>query len=660
MAVCKVKKLDLIAHAQCREEILKTLRRLGSVHISDVRELFPETASEAPPFLDKSIAQIEAGLSRIRFCSEFVERFVAKPSFAEALLRTKPVFTEQESEDCLANFDMERFYEHCTEFEKEIADNESRIEKNEALMEGIAHWRGLDCPLELIRDTKTTRVTLGICDARACNPLTEALAEACSLCHTEIVERSRTSVSMLFIYHASAEETVPSILRQHGWRAVKFAGLTGVPAEILEELRRHNNELRERNERLRERIVKELVPSREKLLLLHDHYTQELETLKIQRNFLFTPRTFLINGWVVANHEEELRRRLEEVTRVVEIRCSDPGPDDKIPVLLENRPVAEPFALITELYGRPQYTEFDPTPFLAPFFVLFFAVCLGDAGYGLILAIGSYFALKKFQIPQGPKRLLKILFAGGLANIVVGLLTGGIFGIASDDLPAVFKALMLFSPTEQVLLFLYIAFGLGVIQVLVGIGVKMANNIRHGNISAALMDQGLWILFLVALVPIVFKGIFGGQVGEGTISIATGAAKILAIALVLTQGRHMKFILVRPLMGLLKLYDAMSYFGDVLSYARLMALGLATAYLGMAFNDMAKMSLDIPYGIGYVVAALLLVFSHIFNLIINCLGAFIHSLRLQYLEFFSKFFTGGGEPFNAFAEEREHTVVQSG
>jgi V/A-type H+-transporting ATPase subunit I len=368
----------------------------------------------------------------------------------------------------------------------------------------------------------------------------------------------------------------------------------------------------------------------------------------------------MANGWVIASKEEELRQRLEKVTRAYELKCSDPGSDDNAPILLANRAMAEPFALITELYGRPQYTEFDPTPFLAPFFVLFFAICLGDAGYGLILAIGSYFALKKFEMETGARRLVKILFAGGLANIVVGLLTGGVFAIAYDELPGVFKAVMLFSPTEQVLLFLYIAFAIGVIQVLFGIGVKMANNIRQGNTTAAILDQGLWLLFLIALVPIVYKGIFGGNVGESVAAFAAGSAKILAVALVLTQGRHVKFILFRPLMGALKLYDAMGYFGDVLSYARLMALGLATAYLGMAFNDMAKMSLGIPYGIGYVVAALLLVFSHIFNLVINCLGAFIHSLRLQYLEFFSKFFIGGGESFEAFAEEREHTVVQSG
>ena len=659
MTVCRVKKLELVAHAQCRGELLKVLRRHGSVHISDVRELLSEPETRAPEFLQKSIDRIESVLSRIRSCSDFVEKFVTKPSFAESLLKSKPVFTADELDECLAGFDIEKIHAKCKGFEEEIAENRSRMGKNEALMEDIAYWSDMDYPFGLIRDTATTRVTLGICEARAYNPMIEELSEATDLFHAEIVERSRTYVSSVVAYHHSAEETAGAILRQHGWRAVKFPDLKGRPAEVLERLRLLNRELLKSNDELRRQIIKELVPLREKLLLLLDHYTQELETLKIQSNFLFTSSTFLVHGWVVASQEEDLRQRLKEATSVFEMKCSDPEPDDDVPILLKNNPLFEPFSLITEMYGRPQYTEFDPTPLLAPFFIFFFAVCLGDAGYGLILAIGSLLALKKLELQGGSKKLAQILFLGGLANILIGLLTGGIFGIASTELPAPLKALVVFSPTEQVLMFLYVAFGLGVIQVLFGIGVKMANNIRHGNISSAIMDQGLWMLFLIALVPLVYKGLFGGDVAQRVISPASATAKVAALGLVLTQGRHVKFVVARPLMGALKLYDAMGYFGDVLSYARLMALGLATAYLGMAFNDMAKMILGVPYGIGYVLAALLLIFSHMFNLIINCLGAFIHSLRLQYLEYFSKFFTGGGRPFKAFAEESEYTMVQS-
>ena len=660
MAVCKVKKLELVAHSQCRGEILKTLRRLGSVHISDVSEFLPETENAAPAFLENSIEQMESRLSRKQYCLEFLEQYVSKPSFTESLVKGKPVFTSQELKDCIANFNAGHFYDQCKEIEKEIANCEVLIEKNETLMEAVAYWRDMEYPFESIRDTSTTCIRIGLCETRAYGPMIEEIKETSSLFYDKVVDRSRTSVSTLVAYHKNAKDKVAPILRQHGWRAMSFPDLKGTPAEVLDGLKKQNADLRERNLRLQERVAKDLVPSRNTLLLLIDHYAQELETLKVQHSFLFTSRAFLMTGWVVANQEEEMKRRIEETTNIVEIKCSDPGPDDNIPILLENRSITRPFSLLTEVYGRPQYTEFDPTPWFAPFFILFFGICLGDAGYGLVLVVVSFFSLKMFEIHGGARKLLQILFMGGIANIVIGLLTGSIFGIASDKLPSFFQGFILFNPTKQVLLFLYIAFGLGVIQVLFGIGVKMANNIRQGNTLAAFLDQGLWILFLASLVPVVYKLLFGGNVSATTNLYATNMAKVCAIGLIFTQGRHVRPIIASPLAGLAKLYDVMGYFGDVLSYARLMALGLATAFLGMAFNDMAKMTLDIPYGIGYVVAALILVFSHAFNLIINCLGAFIHSLRLQYLEYFSKFFTGGGQPFKPFAEEREHTVVQSG
>lgn len=660
MAVCKVKKLELIGHAQCRDEILRTLRELGSVHISDIRELVPDSEPKPPDFLKTSLSQTQSKLDQVVHCSRFLDRFISKPSLIENLLTGKLVFTGREVENCLATFDLEDLYEACDSIERELITNESQMERNESLIVDVAHWLDLDWPLESIQDTATTRITLGICEARAFNAMTEELSEVSSLYHIEIVERSRASVSMVMMYPTSLDDSIGSVLRKHGWRPVEFRELTGKPADIVLRLREEIGELQERNRHLREHVRTELARMRNNLFLLYDHYSQELKTLEMQHNLLFTSHTFFVSGWVGESHAGILRKRLDETTTEFDIKFSDPSPDDRIPIRLENPRLIQPFTLITEMYGHPQYREFDPTPLFAPFFVLFFAICLGDAGYGLILALGSYLALKKFKIYGGARKLLQILFIGGLANIVIGLLTGGIFTMEPDKLPGIFKIFSVFTPTEQVVLFLYIAFALGVIQVLFGLGVKLAHNLRQGNPVGAALDQGLWILFLIALVPLVYRYIFGGAMSENVISPAAKSAMILGVALVLTQGRNTKSVALRPLMGLLKLYDTMGYFSDVLSYARLMALGLATAFLGMAFNQMAEMSMGIPYGIGYVAAILILIFSHLFNLAINCLGAFVHSLRLQYLEFFSKFFIGGGEPFIPFAETREYTVIQSG
>ncbi|RJP74458.1 MAG: V-type ATP synthase subunit I [Candidatus Abyssobacteria bacterium SURF_17] len=659
MAVSKVRKLELVAHAECREEIVTALRSLGAVHISDIRELFPESENQLPSYLQGSLSHIKEKLAQLLYCILFVERFAPKPPFLEKLAKSKPVFTVQEFEECLATIDIGKLYEECSRLEKNLEENRSQIEKKETLISDVSHWLQLPWPLEMIRDTQTTCVTLGICDGRAFNLMTEEMAEVSPLYHIEVTGRSRTSVSMVLIYSKSVEDLLAPVLRKYAWRPVRFAELNGTPAQIVATLREEIKELHEHTQHICERVMREFVPALDKLMLLHDHYSQECHTLEVQRHFLFTTRVFLISGWIVADHEEALRKRLGEVTQVFELRCYDPAPGENVPVFLENNRAIAPFTLITDLYGRPQYTEFDPTPLFAPFFGLFFGICLGDAGYGAILAIACFIALKKLNIYGGPRKLLEILVWGGIGSFVFGLLSGGVFCMKTEQLPAIFKSMMLFEATGDVLLFLYIAFGLGLIQILFGIGIKMALNVRKGHVIDAILDQALWILFLISLAPLCYKYLFGGAVGEAIVSHAVRAAKILAVALVLTQGRKTRPLVFSPLRGLLKLYGVMNYFGDVLSYARLMALGLATAFLGMTINDIAQLILGIPYGIGYALAALILVFGHAFNLAINCLGAFVHSLRLQYLEFFSKFFTGGGMMFQPFAEERMYTIVQS-
>ncbi len=661
MAVSKVKKLELIAHAQCREEILKALRELGSVHISDIRELLPDSEPKPPDFLKTSLSRVQSKLDQVVRCSRFLDRFIPKPSLVESLLTGKLVFTERELENCLVTFDLEGLDEECTSIENELAANESRIEKNESLIADVSLWLALDYPLESIRDTNTTRITLGICETRAFNSMTDELSTVSSQYHIEIVERSRTSVSMVTMYPQSLEDSIGPVLRKHGWRAVEFRGLTGRPTDIVARLREEIGELQERNRHLKGHVKDELVRARKHLLLLHDHYTQELKTLEVQQILLFTSHTFFISGWVVERRAEALRKRLGEITMGLDMKLSDPSPDDRVPILLENNAASKPFSLITELYGRPQYAEFDPTPLFAPFFVLFFGVCLGEAGYGFVLALGSYIALKKFKIHEGARKLLQILLWGGLSSMVVGLLTGGVFGIELTKLPPIFRKILLFNPTEQVVLFLYIAFLLGLIQVLFGLGVKMARDLRDRDFAAAVIDQGLWMLLLVFVAPLLFKYLFGGKVSDSIASFAGKASLVVAIPLVLGKGRHARKLLLQPLLGLLLcLRDALGFFGDVLSYARLMALGLATSFLAMTINILAGLVLGIPYGIGYVFAVLVLIGGHSFNIAINSLGAFVHTLRLQYLEFFSKFFIGGGEPFVPFAETRAYTVVQSG
>jgi len=348
---------------------------------------------------------------------------------------------------------------------------------------------------------------------------------------------------------------------------------------------------------------------------------------------------------------------LNEKFREVFISFREPAPDEPPPIALENKPVFDPFEFVTTLYGYPNYRELDPTPLLAPFFVLFFAMCLTDAGYGLTLAAISGIAIAKLKPGGGMGKLLKVLFYGGIVTAVVGLVTGGIYGIDYNSLPDWVKSFVIINPLEEPMKMLNISFLIGLVHMLFGMGIRMYSNFKEHNWTDALFDDLAWILFLVVLAPLGYAGILGGKIPSSVAVISKKAALILAAIIFVTGGRKQGNIVKKFFKGLIGFYDVVGYFGDVLSYARLLALGLATSAIAIAINGIAKMVLGLPFYTGYIAALLVLVLGHLFNIAVNTLGAFVHSGRLQYLEFFSKFFSGGGKPFRPFRSERRYSVV---
>ena len=349
----------------------------------------------------------------------------------------------------------------------------------------------------------------------------------------------------------------------------------------------------------------------------------------------------------------------------MEILITEPGEAEQVPVILENKKLVKPFEVITDLYGQPRYYELDPTPYLAPFFFLFWGMCITDAGYGIIIMILSYIMIKKFKLQEMGKRFLNLIFLGGVASILWGALLGGWFGINLDRLPSAFnvlKSMRLFDPLKNPLTFFLIALSLGFVQVWSGIAVKMYENIRLKKFKEAFLDEFTWLVLLVGILIIGLgkSGIVSNIVVKPFIFLSIISAAII----VLFKGRKSKnifgriFIGIFSLLGLFGFSGAVSYLSDIISYARLFALGLATGALAQAINAVAKASFSINFWLGVVVAPLIIVVFHPLNIAINAFGGFIHSCRLQYVEFFTKFFEGGGKVFKPFGEERKYTIIK--
>jgi V/A-type H+-transporting ATPase subunit I len=368
-----------------------------------------------------------------------------------------------------------------------------------------------------------------------------------------------------------------------------------------------------------------------------------------------TEQTVVLEGWVKKDNLPRLQK-LVSGFGASSLNTVEPAEDEEIPVEIENKNYIRPFEVITRLYGMPQHFEVDPTVFLAPFFALFFALCLTDAGYGLVIIALMAFFIKKVQ---GDKKLLWMLGICSAATVVAGALTGGWFGDAIQQFVPRLKPLrekmMLFDPFEKPMIFFGLALALGYVQIMAGLMIGFVHNLRRKQYIAGLCDQ---LTLLVMLNSIAIFAASKVEVLPIEIGKFFGILAIIPAAIILLFSHREGGWAGRIGMGAYNLFSTIFYVGDVLSYIRLMALGMVTAGLAMAINVMAGLVLDIPYGIGVVAMILVLVGGHGFNIAINALGAFVHTLRLQYAEFFPKFFVGGGRAFEPLSKKYKHIYIK--
>lgn len=623
----------MFASQDLKEEVFETLRDLGSMQVTaeTVRQdNVPEAESRA----------LSERLSQLAYLKAYFEKYnPVKKSFIDGFTGKKPDYSlkallEQE----LGSFDIDAAVAAVREHEtrlKRIGDEGASIS---AEVLAVEPWRSLDIPLENLGVSAYSESLLFTMPLSSL-PALESATSGLPIVYEKVWEDRSTAGIWIAGLTDSPTPLMAVVSSVQGSIATLKSSNPGTADEVLSALAARRTQL----ESEREEIIRqdnEMSDSLMSVMALTDYYLDKKNLGELGAQVEHTRFTLVVEGWVKAKDVPDLRDAFSRM-QMAEVVDEDPSEDDDPPIYLENHPIIRPFEIITNIFGFPKYHEIDPTPFLAPFFWLFFGICLGDAVYGIALWLGCWWFLRSGQLPKGGDKLIKLIMYCGFSTILAGAVTNSWMA----DLAAAFApgsavanflaSLALLDPVTDPLTMLAVSFGLGLIHIWVGIGVKMLGFFRSGEYLEGFLNCGSWMILLPGLV---FWALFPSPLTQYTMF-----AGILLV--VFNASRSQKNIFLKPFSGLYGLYGIVGYFSDTMSYSRLLALGLASAIIGVVVNKIAVLLSTMIPVVGWALVPVVLLVGHVFNLVINVLGSFIHSGRLQFVEFFTKFFEGGGRPF---------------
>lgn len=644
MAILPMLRLSIAGHKSEEEEVLRVLQDLGVLEIEKID--FEDNVTL--DFLPSRLTELSKELSRIKTDISFLREYIkSSGGVIDLFVPQKLAISNNEKERLIKEFNDKNGYEN-------IENWQSSLEEIRSLKNSLIQDRELLAPFESlnfsIREIKSLKdVDVFFCQIRN-SDLPNFTEEITSLSAdiSKVLQLPQYTFSIV-VSHKEVASEIRGIFSKYNINTFNLDKFSGTPKEELNSINSRIERLNREEERIKKEIEKDGDRLLKSLYVLFDTYQNDYTRYEHLNRAVHTESAFFVTGWIREKDKSTVEGTLERMFKDLYIVTSKPEPDDNPPVALENNSFVSPFETVTGIYGYPNSREFDPTPFLAPFFAIFFALCLTDAAYGIILSILSVYLYRNLSIERHRKRLLRLLFICGLFTVIAGIITGGWFGNVSEAfgflsfLEPIRKRFILFDPLKDPIIFLGISLALGFIQIIFGLFIKMLLNIKRGQYKEAIFDQLFWILFLLSIV--FTAGTLAVESLKPAYRFSSYFTIVMAIALVATQGRHQKSIPLKIVSGLGSLYSVISYLSDVLSYSRLLALGLATGVIATVVNELVKTFSGIPI-LGIIIGVVVFVGGHLFNMVINAFGSFVHSSRLQFVEFFGKFFEGGGKEFN--------------
>lgn len=637
MAIAKMKKITLISFHEKREQLLMAIQTLQSWEVIDLPSATDTRTASSPKereLIEQSIKKLDAQLESADEALAFLQPYLEKDSMRKKLTTKKQELSLDELEKAALALSPETVIAEVSGLKdelKKLEDSKKRLYEEESF---LSQWRNLSFNPNETRKFEHIAVKVGTVPQSVTNEYSELL-KASPFAYVEEVFQNKESVGVMLIFEPAAEADVNQLLEKTHFQPLAY-NYAKAPKEMLEDVQaaiQQNNEL---NVQTRKNLST-MKTEEWQLMLLSEYYYAKLQRVKSQLMVLNEKHLFVMQGWLEEDRVEGIKATLAKEFPIdtYALLVEDVQEDEikDVPTVLKNNKIVAPFESVTAMYSMPKYDEIDPTPLLTPFYLLFFGMMVADFGYGLLLFIGTFIALKFLQVGKGMRNNLKFFHLLSYPSMLWGLVYGSFFGI---EMPVV-----LLSTSNDANTILLISVIFGIIQIMFGLGIKAYLLLRDKNALGAISDSIGWLGILLGIILLLIgKMILPSQI-LSTVGAALAITSAVGIVLATAMASDNKALGFGA--GLYNLYGITSYIGDIVSYTRLMALGVSGGSIAVAFNLIIDF---MPAWAKFTIGAVLFVVLHSINFGLSMLSGYVHGARLTFVEFFGKFYEGGGRALN--------------
>ena len=645
MAIVKMKKFKLFIFDENRENLINKFQKFNYVHI-DESDFDEDDFSEddfTRPKSSEDLIEIDDKIKRSKEDIDLLLKFKDKENPIKAMKDGVSNITLEELTARAMTFPFEKIDGEIKSLVDRKEKNKSKIQNIDSKIAELKPWQHLSSSLKGVNRMDSVNIYTGTVSSNHAEDFEGEFIKN-DLAYLERVSKDKNFNYYLIIVEKSIDDEIKGLMTSYGFTPINIKA-DGKVRDKISSYEKDKDLLFEKNKEIEEEL-KTYLKYLEDFKYSYEHYRNEKVKIMSERKFLKTTELNLIEGYVPEDKLEDLENEIQKVCKDnYYLRAHDANKDSQeVPILLKNNSFVSPFEIMTEMYSMPRYNEIDPTPFFAPFYFIFAGIMVGDFGYGLLVFLGTLFALKKFKLTDKKRRFIKFFNYLSISTIIFGLIFGSFFG-GIIELPS------LIDPAEDSTLLVIISLILGGIHIFFALGIKAYMNIRDGKPKDALYDVGFWYMAVLGAIGFILSKFLEPVQAFGKVFLVVMLLGMVGI--VATGGREEKSTGAKIGWGVYSLYGITSYLGDFVSYLRLMALVLSGSFLGLAINMIAGMLFESNI-LGKLFAIVIFVVFQLFNAFLSYLSAYVHTARLTYVEMFNKFYEGGGIPFKKMIENSDY------